>query len=57
MTGAVLHLVATILWFCPVLAPTSAQVSEAITRLNYQAISNFFQMPPDKHFVEPAGLR
>ena len=34
----------------------SAQLPESLPRLNYEAIPNFFQLPADEHFIEPAGV-
>jgi DNA-binding beta-propeller fold protein YncE len=56
MTLPVLHLVAAILWLCPLPDPTHAQIPGPIPKLNYQANADFFQLPPEEHFIEPAGV-
>jgi DNA-binding beta-propeller fold protein YncE len=38
----------------PVLA--NAQAVESAPKLDYEKISDFFQLPPEEHFVEPAGV-
>jgi DNA-binding beta-propeller fold protein YncE len=55
MTRGILHLIPAILWFCS-LNQASGQISEPIPKLNYQAVSDFFQLPPPEHLVEPAGV-
>ena len=34
----------------------SAQLPESLPKLNYELISDFFQLPPEEHLVEPAGV-
>ena len=36
--------------------PLSSRCQETGPRLNYEAIPDFFQLPPGEHFVEPAGV-
>ena len=55
MTRGILHLIPAILWFCS-LNQASGQISEPIPKLHYQAVSDFFQLPPPEHLVEPAGV-
>jgi len=33
-----------------------ARAEERIPKLNYEAVPDFFQLPPDQHFVEVAGV-
>jgi DNA-binding beta-propeller fold protein YncE len=42
--------------FCVLPALAKAQVSESSPKLDYEKISDFFQLPPEEHFVEPAGV-
>ena len=56
MTRCILHLIAAVLWLCPLPNQAFGQVSEPIPKLNYQVVSDFFQLPLDEHFVEPAGV-
>src|SRR4029453_9090062 len=34
----------------------SSRCQETGPRLNYEAVPDFFQLPPGEHFVEPAGV-
>jgi DNA-binding beta-propeller fold protein YncE len=34
----------------------SSRCQETGPRLNYEAVPDFFQLPPNEHFVEPAGV-
>jgi DNA-binding beta-propeller fold protein YncE len=56
MTPRILYHFAQIVAFsiCPASVP--AQLPEPLPKLNYQATSNFFQLPPGEHLVEPAGV-
>ena len=36
--------------------PLSSRCQETGPRLNYEAVPDFFQLPPGEHFVEPAGV-
>lgn len=56
MTLPVLHLVAAILQLCPLPDPAHAQIPGPIPKLNYQANADFFQLPPEEHLIEPAGV-
>lgn len=45
-----------LLTFCILPVLTTAQVPESASKLDYEKIPDFFQLPPDEHFVEPAGV-
>ena len=55
MTHHIVHFVTAILWLYPLLNQALGQISEP-PKLNYQVASDFFRLPPDEHFVEPAGV-
>ena len=48
--------IAEILWFCIVSVLALAQFQEPLPKLNYLIIPDFFQLPPEEHFIEPAGV-
>ena len=48
--------IAEILWFCIVSVLALAQLQEPLPKLNYLNIPDFFQLPPEEHFIEPAGV-
>ena len=56
MTRCILHHIAAILWFCFLPSLACAQIPESVATLNYRAITDFFQLPPEEHLVEPAGV-
>jgi len=56
MTRHTIYHVAQTLLFCICPGLALAQVPEPIPKLNYEAISDFFQLPPGEHLVEPAGV-
>lgn len=43
-------------WFCFYSVLATAQLPDSLPRLSYNVIPNFFQLPADEHFVEPAGV-
>jgi len=56
MTRRVLHLVAEFLWFCILPGSALGQLPQPLPKLNYDVITDFFQLPPGEHLVEPAGV-
>src|SRR5262249_45637877 len=48
--------IAEILWFCIVSVLALAQLPEPLPKLSYTIIPDFFQLPPEEHFIEPAGV-
>src|SRR5262252_5642048 len=50
------HVVVQTLLFCIWPGLTWAQLPEPAPKLNYEWISDFFQLPPEEHLVEPAGV-
>ena len=48
--------IAEILWFCIVSVLALAQLPEPLPKLNYTMIPDFFHLPPEEHFIEPAGV-
>jgi DNA-binding beta-propeller fold protein YncE len=56
MSRRILHLVAGVSWFCILPGLVSAQIQEPLPKLNYALITDFFQLPPGEHLVEPAGV-
>lgn len=56
MRGHILHSFAEILWCCIMSGLAFAQLQEAVPKLNYDIIPDFFQLPPEEHLIEPAGV-
>ncbi|HXT23305.1 MAG TPA: hypothetical protein VN749_00595 [Candidatus Eisenbacteria bacterium] len=57
MTRCVLHLAAEFLSFCILAASVLGQLPpHSLPKLNYNVITDFFQLPPGEHLVEPAGV-
>src|SRR5260370_24103150 len=56
MTRRAVYLAVVVLLFCNFPDVAVTQVSEPLPKLNYQAIADFFQLPPGEHLVEPAGV-
>src|SRR6516225_7605240 len=56
MTPRFLHPVLQMLLFCICAGLALAQAPEPWPKLNYEATSDFFQLPPGEHLVEPAGV-
>jgi sugar lactone lactonase YvrE len=56
MGRRILHASVEILWFCIVSGLAFAQFQEPLPKLNYDMISDFFQLPPGEHLIEPAGV-
>jgi streptogramin lyase len=56
MTRCVLHVIVEFLWFCIVLGSALGQLPQPLPKLNYDVITDLFQLPPGEHFVEPAGV-
>ena len=48
--------IAEILWFCIASVLALAQLPEPLPKLNYLIIPDFFELPPEEHFIEPAGV-
>jgi DNA-binding beta-propeller fold protein YncE len=57
MIRCVLHLAAEFLSFCILAGSVLGQLPpQPLPELNYNVITNFFQLPPGEHLVEPAGV-
>jgi DNA-binding beta-propeller fold protein YncE len=56
MRRRIRHLLAEILWVSILSGLALAQLQEPLPRLNYDMIPDFFQLPPEEHLVEPAGV-
>src|SRR5689334_5774570 len=57
MTRCALHLAAEFLSFCILAASVLGQLPpQPLPKLNYNVITDFFQLPPEEHLVEPAGV-
>jgi len=44
------------LLFCALAAMVPAQVPDALPKMNYHPIADFFRIPTEEHLVEPAGV-
>src|SRR5215469_364935 len=55
MIRRIFYLGAVIAWSW-VLPLAYAQAPEQLPKLNYQTNSDFFELPSEEHFVEPAGV-
>ena len=49
-------MLAEILWLSISSGLAFAQLQEPLPKLNYDMIPDFFQLPPEEHAVEPAGV-
>lgn len=56
MTHRTLSLATLLLAFCVWPPETRPQLPETVPKLNYEWIADFFQLPPEEHLVEPAGV-
>jgi hypothetical protein len=56
MTRCVLHFIVEFLWFCILPGSAVGQLPQPLPKLNYDVITDFFQLLPGEHFVEPAGV-
>jgi hypothetical protein len=56
MVRRILHFAGQIVWFCFWSVLAGAQLPNSLAGLNYEVIPDFFQLPPDEHFIEPAGV-
>ena len=56
MKRGILHSFAEILWFCILSGLAIAQLPEPLPKLNYDMTPDFFQLSPEQHLVEPAGV-
>ena len=56
MNQRILHPATEILWACISVGLAYAQPQNSLPKLNYEAMPDFFQLPPGEHLVEPAGV-
>ena len=56
MTHRILCLATLPLAFCVWPLEVRAQLPEPVPKLNYEWNADFFQLPPEEHLVEPAGV-
>ena len=56
MTHRILCLATLLLAFCVWPLEVRTQLPEPVPKLNYEWIADFFQLPPEEHLVEPAGV-
>jgi hypothetical protein len=56
MIRLVLPLAAEFLSLCILQGLALGQLPQPLPKLNYNVITDFFQLPPEEHLVEPAGV-
>jgi len=56
MPRRVPHFIAEFLWFCILPGSALGQLPQPLPKLNYDVMTDFFQLPPGEHLVEPAGV-
>lgn len=56
MTRRILYHAVLAMSFCVRPEAAWGQLPEPLPKLNYETIPNFFQLPPEEHLVEPAGV-
>lgn len=56
MARGILYLTAVALGACMPAVLACAQALESVPKLNYEVITDFFQLPAGEHLVEPAGV-
>jgi hypothetical protein len=57
MTRRVLHFVAEFRWFCILPGSALGQLPQPLPKLNYDVITDFFQLPPESISSNRLALR